>query len=167
MKEGWESLWAKYSKIRPATAREDQIKLTNYQWDDSQTIDDAWVELKTLRRRVVNANPQLEKAYDEEMLLQFLLPALPDQYAITVATLDAQPNLTVQDKLVALRNREDVLRVTKAAEDKALTAKQSVVPKPSSDNTKCRFCQREKTHFTDEYEFHKAFNEVIEAFTRK
>jgi hypothetical protein len=57
------------------------------------------------------------------MLLQFLLPALPDQYAITVATLDAQPNLTVQDKLVALRNREDVLRVAKAAEDKALAAK--------------------------------------------
>ena len=167
VKEGWESLWSKYSKIRPATAREDQIKLTNYQWDDSQKIDDAWVELKTLRRRVVNANPRLEKAYDEEMLLQFLLPALPDQYAITVATLDAQPNLTVQDKLVALRNREDVLRVTKAAEDKALAAKQSAVPKPSSDNTKCRFCQREKTHFTDECEFRKAFNEVMEAFTRK
>jgi hypothetical protein len=167
VKEGWDVLWVKYSKIRPATAREDQIKLTDYQWDDSQTIDDAWVELKTLRRRVVNANPQLEKAYNEEMLLQFLLPALPDQYAITVATLDAQPNLTVQDKLVALRNREDVIRVAKAAGDKALVAKQSAVPKLSLDSTKCRFCQREKTHDTDECEFRKAFNEVMEAFTRK
>jgi hypothetical protein len=35
VKEGWEALWVKYSKIRPATAREDLIKLTNYQWDDS------------------------------------------------------------------------------------------------------------------------------------
>ena len=41
VKEGWEALWVKYSKIRPATTREDLIKLTNYQWDDSQTIDDA------------------------------------------------------------------------------------------------------------------------------
>ena len=41
VKSGWEALWAKYSKIRPATAREDQIKLTNYQWENSQTIDDA------------------------------------------------------------------------------------------------------------------------------
>ena len=31
VKEGWELLWSKYSNIRPATACEDQIKLTNYQ----------------------------------------------------------------------------------------------------------------------------------------
>ena len=57
------------------------------------------------------------------MLLQFLLPALPDEYAIIIATLDAQPNLSVQEKLVALRNREDVLRVVKTTEDKVLAAK--------------------------------------------
>jgi hypothetical protein len=57
------------------------------------------------------------------------MPALPEEYAITVATLDAQPNLSVQDKLVALQNREDVLRTIKNAEDKALVAKQSAVPK--------------------------------------
>jgi Reverse transcriptase (RNA-dependent DNA polymerase)/gag-polypeptide of LTR copia-type len=166
VKLGWEALWVKYSKIRPATAREDQIKLTNYQWEESQTIDDAWIELKTLRRKVVNANPRLGDAYDEEALLQFLLPALPDEYAITVATLDAQPNLTVQDKLVALRNREDVLRVAKAAEDKALAAKQSAVPKQSQDDSKCKFCQRGK-HDTDECAFRKAFDEIMDAVTRK
>ena len=30
IKEGWESLWSKYSRILPATVHEDQIKLTNY-----------------------------------------------------------------------------------------------------------------------------------------
>ena len=163
VKEGWESIWTKYSKIRPATAREDQIKLTNYQWEESQTIDNAWVELKTLRRRAVNANPRLADAYDEQMLLQFLLPALPEEFAITVATLDAQPNLSVQDKLVALRNREDVVRVAKAVEDKALAAKQSAVPKQEK---KCDFCHR-GAHETDECQFWKAFNEVMEAFVRK
>jgi hypothetical protein len=79
------------------------------------------------------------------MLLQFLLPALPDEYAVTVATLDAQPNLSVQDKLVALRNREDVVRVAKAIEDKALAAKDSAVPKQGKDDdtrAKCDFCKR-------------------------
>jgi hypothetical protein len=61
------------------------------------------------------------------MLLQFLILVLPDKYAITVATLDAQQNLSVQDKLVALHNREDVLQVAKAIEDKALAAKQSLI----------------------------------------
>ena len=57
VKTGWEELKAKYLIVRPATAREDQIKLTNYQWEDDQTINNTWVELKALRRRVVNANP--------------------------------------------------------------------------------------------------------------
>ena len=168
MKEGWESLKAKYSRIPPATAREDQIKLTNYQWDDSQTISDAWTELETLRRRAVNANPRLESAYDEQMLLQFLLPALPDEYAVTIATLDAQPNLSVQDKLVALRNREDVIRVAKAIEDKALAAKQSAVPRSDIEGSaiKCGFCRR-GPHDTDKCQFQKAFDEIMEAFARK
>jgi hypothetical protein len=168
VKDGWESLWSKYSNIRPATAREDQIKLINYQWEESQTIDNAWIELKTLRRRAVNANPRLAAAYDEQMLLQFLLPALPDEYAITVATLDAQPNLSVQDKLVALRNREDVVRVAKAIEDKALAAKDSAVPKQGNTDAgaKCDFCQR-GIHNNDKCPFQKAFNEVIEAVMRK
>jgi len=101
------------------------------------------------------------------MLLQFLLPTLPDRYAITVATLDAQPNLSVQDKLVALRNREDVLRVAKATKDKALVAKQSTVPKSPIDSTKYKFCRRENTYDTNKCEFYKAFNKVIEVFTYK
>ena len=48
VKTSWEELKAKYLIVRPATAREDQIKLTNYQWEDDQTIDNAWVELKAL-----------------------------------------------------------------------------------------------------------------------
>jgi len=166
VKTGWEELKAKYLIVRPATAREDQIKLTNYQWEDDQTIDNAWVELKALRRRVVNANPQLEKAYNENMLLQFLLPSLPDDFAITVATLDAQPNLTVQEKLVALRNREDVLRISKAAEDKALAAKESAVP-IIGNSIKCKFCHQKRVHDTDNCEFRKAFNDVMDTFTRK
>jgi hypothetical protein len=163
IKLGWEALWDKYSKIRPATAREDSIKLTNYQWDESQTIDSAWVEIKTLRRRVVNANPLLDKAYNENAMLQFLLPALPKEYAVTIATLDAQPTLSVQDKLTVLKNREDVLRTEKATEE-ALAAKQSAVPQ--IDSMKCKFCGR-KPHTTDKCAFQESFTEIMEAIARK
>jgi hypothetical protein len=114
----------------------------------------------------VNANPRLEKAYDKNMLLQFLLPSLPNDFAITVATLDAQPILTVQEKLVALRNREDVLRISKAAEDKALAAKESAVP-TTGNSTKCKFCHQKRVHDTDNCEFRKAFNDVMDTFARK
>ena len=123
VRDGWKIIWDKYSIICPATAREEQIKLTNYQWEDNQTIDSAWTEIKSLRRKVVRGNPDLDRVYNDNMLLQFLMPALPHEYAVTVSTLDAQPHLTVHDKLVALRNRQDVLYTIKTVEDKALTAK--------------------------------------------
>jgi len=159
VRTGWQTIWTKYSVIRPATSREEQIKLTNYQWEENQTIDNAWIEIKSLRRKVVRSNPKLDKAYDDNMLLQFLMPALPEDYAVTVATLDAQPNLTVLDKLVALRNREDVLRTIKNVEDKALAAKQSAVPKQA--DIKCLFCNKSQLHSIDKCEFQKRFNEVI------
>ena len=57
------------------------------------------------------------------MLLQFLILALLEDYTVTVATLNAQLNLTVLDKLVTLRNREDVLYIIKNIEDKVLAIK--------------------------------------------
>ena len=51
------------------------------------------------------------------------MPALLEDYVVTVTTLDVQPNLSVHDKLVVLRNREDVLCMIKNVEDKALAAK--------------------------------------------
>lgn len=114
----------------------------------------------------MNANPQFGSTCSEVILLQFLLPSLPDEYTITITTLDVQLNLSVQDKLVALQNREDILRVTKVIEDKALAAKQSTALKKSRDSTKCKFCQC-GPHDTDDYEFRKTFNEIIEAFACK
>jgi hypothetical protein len=74
-------------------------------------------------------------------------------------------NHTVQDKLVALRNCEDVLRTIKNVEDKALAAKQSAVPKQAE--IKCQFCNKGQSHTTEECEFRKAFNEVIDGIVRK
>jgi hypothetical protein len=75
--------------------------------------------------------------------LQFLLPALLEGYAITIAILDTQPNLTVYEKLTALQNCKDILQTVRAT-DEVLAAKQSTVPK-SENSTKCKFC-KQKPH---------------------
>jgi hypothetical protein len=93
------------------------------------------------------------------------MPALPEDYAVTVATLDAQLNLTVLDKLVILRNREDVLYTIKNAEDKALATKQSAVPKQAE--VKYLFCNKSRSHSIDKCEFQKRFNKVIKGIVRK
>ena len=98
------------------------------------------------------------------MLLQFLLPTLLVGYSITVAILDAQPDLTVHNKLTALRNREDVLRTAKVTED-VLTAKQSAVPK-SDSVIKCEFCGK-KPYNTHKYVFQGVFDQIIDALTWK
>jgi hypothetical protein len=97
-------------------------------------------------------------------MLQFLLPTLPkEDYTVTILTLDAQPTLSVQDKLTILKNREDVLRTKKAIEE-ALAAKQSAIPQIHS--IKCKFCGR-KPHTTDKCAFQESFTEIMEAIARK
>ena len=74
---------------------------------------------------------------------------LKEDYAITILTLNAQPTLSIQDKLIILKNRKDVLRTEKAIEE-VLIAKQSTIPQ--IDSTKCKFCGR-KPYTTDKYAF--------------
>jgi hypothetical protein len=88
------------------------------------------------------------------------LPVLPDKYTTTIATLDTQPYLTVQEKLVILQNYKDVLRTTKVEYNKALKAKESAVLKEES--TKCKFCHKSRVYSMDKCEFCKVFNKVLD-----
>jgi hypothetical protein len=63
--------------------------------------------------------------------------------------------LFVQNKLVALYNKEDVIQVAKAIEDKAFAFKDSIVLKQDKDNnTKAKydFCKR-KLYTKNKYLF--------------
>lgn len=113
--EKWEALKSKYGKIRPQAQREHVNKLTSFTLEDGMTIEDAWTKIKELRRRVVDANPALKPAFPESQLFELLLAGLPDGYSVTRATLDAQTNLSVQDKLYILQKQEDQLAVVEKA----------------------------------------------------
>ena len=128
-KEVWEGLKAKYSKIRPQTVREDLKKLANYQLKSDTSIDDAWTELRQIRRRIGIANPAKMKAITDTELFEYLLGGLPDEYSTTRAALDAQVSLDVTEKLLVVQNYQDQLRATTSAststptDAKALAAK--------------------------------------------
>ena len=69
--------------------------------------------------QVVTANESFRHAFTEEMLFEQLLSGLPDEYSTTQAVINAQSNLTVQDKLYILTKQED--RLTMDEVQKALT----------------------------------------------
>src|ERR1700733_8381075 len=109
-KEVWDNLKAKYSIIRPEETRENLRRLTAYELSPGTKIEDAWVELHTLRRQIKAARPNWDTADPE--LFQYLLWGLPTEYEATVATLDAQPTLDFADKLSILQNQQDQLNST-------------------------------------------------------
>src|ERR1700729_1638199 len=99
-KEVWDNLKAKYSIIRPEETRKNLKKLTAYELSPGTKIEDAWVELHTLRRQIKAARPNWDVADPE--LFQYLLWALPSEYEATVAAIDAQPTLDFTDKFSIL-----------------------------------------------------------------
>jgi hypothetical protein len=109
-KEVWDNLKTKYSTIHPEQTRENLRKLTAYKLSPGTKIEDAWVELHTLRRQIKAARPNWDIADSE--LFQYLLWGLPSEYTATVATLDAQPTLDFADKFSILQNQQDQLNST-------------------------------------------------------
>ena len=120
VKEKWDHLRMKYSKVRPQANRDDIAKITMFKLQKGIKIEDAWNSLKSTRTRVVLANDSYRHAFTEEMLFEQLLSGLPDEYSTTRAVIDAQSNLTVQDKLYILTKQED--RLTTDDTQKALAA---------------------------------------------
>ena len=104
--EQWQHLWTKYNKTRPHENREDLAKLTTYTLPDGTSVEDGWTQIKELRRRVVTANPSMALAFEEKQLFNFLLAGLPAQFQITVDTLNAQPFLSIDEKLIILVQRQ-------------------------------------------------------------
>ena len=142
VKEKWDQLYAKYSKVRPQANREDIAKITAFKLPKDTKIEDAWISLKTTRRRVVTVNENFRHAFTEDMLFEQLLSGLPDEYSTTRAVIDAQSNLTVQDKLYILIKQEDRLATDEV--QKALAAqsvpqrrsgsKRQPIPDPGSES---------------------------------
>jgi hypothetical protein len=102
-KAKWDTLYYKYSVIKPQEKREDLQKITHFTLPERKSIEDAWIELIELGGRVVAANPVLVLVYTEDALFEFFLQGLPEEgYSVTRVALDAQDQLGVTEKLLIL-----------------------------------------------------------------
>jgi hypothetical protein len=77
-------------------------KLINYKLDSGTSIEDTWIELRQIYRRIRIANPTKMKAITETELFKYLLGGLTDEYSTTCTALDTQINLNVHEKLLVL-----------------------------------------------------------------
>ena len=65
------------------------------------SIDHSWTKLKELRRYLTEADPTTK--IDETKLFRYLMQGLLEEYRTLKTVLDAQPNLSVDDKLDTLQ----------------------------------------------------------------
>ncbi|POS86677.1 hypothetical protein EPUL_002198, partial [Erysiphe pulchra] len=82
-------------------------------------IIDAWDKLKKYRRKLYAVDKDAIGTYRDRALLLILIRTLPKQYTSTIDTLDAQPDLTVEEKLKRLQTKENRL-ASEDREDMAL-----------------------------------------------
>ena len=114
----WEYLKEKYTLPSQLAAVRYTRELHGFTWTDESTIINAWNKLKETRRKIVNAKPSTRGQYDDASLLIILTSALPETYQSTVDTLNIQTNLTVEDQLKHLQNKEERITLSAVNTDK-------------------------------------------------
>lgn len=85
------------------------------------SIIDTWDKLKDFRRKLCAADYEVKDTYQLRALLLILIRAIPKEYTSTIDTLDAQPDLSFEEKLKRLQTKESRL-ASETKPDQALLA---------------------------------------------
>lgn len=108
--------------------------------------------MKDLRRKLVNAKPTTKGQYDDDSLLLILTNSLPDSFQSVIDDLNINSELSVDDQLKHLENKEERLRCAYEHREPALISRKkfsksgrylSETPKPNTDNIECFLCGEE------------------------
>ncbi|KAG9247602.1 hypothetical protein BJ878DRAFT_388211, partial [Calycina marina] len=103
----WAYLQMKYSQIDATTAN---IKIQTFTFVEGTTVTEVWEKLKDYRRKLRAADTNAKSAYNHWALLLVLVRSLPKSFATTIDTISARGNLTVEDKLKYLEEKESRAR---------------------------------------------------------
>ncbi|SLM33437.1 hypothetical protein LPUS_01927 [Lasallia pustulata] len=123
-KEKFDNLRLKYNKTCPINNRENLAKLTAFKLEEGVSLEEAWVQIKSLRTKFVNAQPSLKSTFKEEYIFNILMSALLAEYATTIDAIDAQPHtLDAHKKLKKLQRKEEHLKAANT-DNTATLAKQ-------------------------------------------
>lgn len=116
----WAYLQKKYTQTDAAAANMYMTMIQTFAFDSESTIVGSWEKLKDYRRKLVSADTDTKGAYKDSALLLVLIRSLPVRFRTTIDTLNAQLNLTVEQKLKFLEEKE--VRDQQDANEQALPA---------------------------------------------
>ncbi|KAI1510786.1 Retrotran-gag-2 domain containing protein [Pyrenophora tritici-repentis] len=116
----WAYLQKKYTQTDATTANIYMTRIQTFTFNPGNTIVGSWEKLKEYRRKLVAADADTNGAYKDSALLLVLIRSLPKEFKTTIDTLNAQLNLTVEQKLKFLEEKE--VRDQQDADEKALPA---------------------------------------------
>ncbi|POS87489.1 hypothetical protein EPUL_001350 [Erysiphe pulchra] len=109
----WAYLQKKYNKPNKLAVAQFTKDINNFEFTQGITIADAWNRMTDLRRKVISAKLTAKTQYDDESLLLILTNALPEAYQSVIDDLNINTNLTIDDQLKHLENKEEKLRLAK------------------------------------------------------
>ncbi|KAI1663808.1 Short chain type dehydrogenase [Pyrenophora tritici-repentis] len=116
----WAYLRKKYTQTDATAANMYMTRIQTFTFDSESTIIGSWEKLKDYRRKLVAADADTNGAYKDSALLLILIRSLPTRFRTTVDTVNAQLNLTVEQKLKFLEEKE--VRDQQDANEQALPA---------------------------------------------
>ncbi|KAI1507677.1 hypothetical protein Ptr86124_013394 [Pyrenophora tritici-repentis] len=116
----WAYLRKKYTQNNATAANMYMTRIQTFTFDSESTIIGSWEKLKDYRRKLVAADADTDGAYKDSALLLILIRSLPTRFRTTVDTVNAQLNLTVEQKLKFLEEKE--VRDQQDANEQALPA---------------------------------------------
>jgi len=133
----WDQLQARYKKTLPVQRRLLVESFHSFQKDQNQTIQDAWLYLQQLGRKIASSDPTNANLGKPEARIQKLLASLPEEYDTTVNAIDVQSHLDPEDILALLENFEAKLN--------SKTTSHAYLARNRQGPIECHLCKRD--HF--------------------
>lgn len=89
-------------------------KIQSFVFDEVEGVDAAWETLRQYRRKLISVNPNIRHTYPNVGLLMLLMKKLPESYQTTVDGLHLHDNLSVEEKVMHLVEKEERSKVERA-----------------------------------------------------
>ncbi|KAI0994353.1 hypothetical protein K3495_g13829 [Podosphaera aphanis] len=116
--EIWKSLKDKYSEASAASASHYMKKIQKFpeEYDiEAKGITNAWQTLKGYAVKLGNADESFRNSYSEKFLFLILIKMLSDKYTSLLDGFRLRPDLTAQEKVTILEDKERDLKSTEQA----------------------------------------------------
>lgn len=123
-KTAWAAVKSEYKRVNPKDVRRIEKQITHWKKEKGLSIRRAWMQLKDLRTKLVEADEDKASAYTEASLFGFLLEGLdPDIYKTAKVILDLQPNLSRKERLDTLQNFFEENKISESRDLSGLAAR--------------------------------------------